>query len=391
VRPALGVYVHVPYCAARCGYCDFNTYVVPAAQRARYAAIAVAELRLAARALARRGAARAVDTVFFGGGTPTLLAPADLAAILRAVRDELGLAPVAEVTVEANPESVDIRSLTSLLEVGVGRVSLGVQSTAPAALAALDRAHTPGRGVAALREARDAGFAHVSADLIYGAPGETDEDWRRSLEDVLAAGVDHVSAYALTVERGTALHARVRRGVVPAPDDDVLADRYALADATLAAAGLRWYELSSWAATPDAACRHNLGYWRSQDWLAIGPGAHGHLAGTRWWNVRRPEEHARLVADGRLPVAGRETLGEDERATERVMLGLRLAEGLALEDERTRRDARALAADGLLARAALARGRAVLTLRGRLRADHVASALLAPARRRYATSSVSSL
>ncbi|HVW17681.1 MAG TPA: radical SAM family heme chaperone HemW, partial [Solirubrobacteraceae bacterium] len=370
-------------CAARCGYCDFNTYVAPDAERAGYAAVAVAELRLAARELDRLGARpAAVDTVFFGGGTPTLLGPAELGTVLAAIDAELGLAPGAEVTTEANPESVDAGSLAALREAGFTRVSFGMQSAAPHVLAVLDRVHTPGRAVDALREARAAGFEHVSADLIYGTPGESDDDWRASLDAALAAGPDHVSAYALTVEPGTALAARVRRGELPAPDDDVLADRYAIADERLGATGLRWYEVSNWAASDGARCRHNLGYWGDGDWWPIGPGAHGHLRGVRWWNVRRPADHARMVADGRLPEAGREVLADDERETERVMLGLRMADGLELRpDERAA--AAALAADGLLEPGALAGGRAVLTLRGRLLGDHATRALLdaGPARR----------
>lgn len=374
-RP-FGVYVHVPYCAARCGYCDFNTYVAPQAERDGYAAVAIAEIRLAARELERLAAApAAVDTVFFGGGTPTLLTPEDLGAILAAIRDELGLAPGAEVTTEANPESVDERALAALLDAGVTRVSFGMQSAAPHVLAVLDRVHTPGRAVQALREARAAGFEHVSADLIFGTPGESAEDWRASLEAALSGEPDHVSAYGLTVEPGTALAARVRRGELPEPDDDTMADRYAVAEAVLTAAGLGWYEVSNWAADDDARCRHNLGYWRDGDWWAIGPGAHGHLAGVRWWNVRRPADHARLVGEGAIPEAGRESLSPEQRETERVMLGLRMAEGLALDGLDA--DAVApLAADGLLDAEALRSGRAVLTLRGRLLADHAVRSLL---------------
>jgi putative oxygen-independent coproporphyrinogen III oxidase len=375
-RP-FGIYVHVPYCAARCGYCDFNTYVAPAAERAAFAAAAIAEVRLAARML--DGAAGPVQTVFFGGGTPTLLPAADLGTILDAIRAELGLAPGAEVTVEANPESADRAKLAALREHGVTRVSFGMQSSAPHVLATLDRRHTPGRAAAALRDARAAGFEHVSADLIYGTPGETDDDWRASLDAALAAEPDHVSAYALTVERGTRLAARVGRREIPAPDEDALADRYAIADETLRAAGLRWYEVSNWAASEEAACRHNLGYWRDGDWWGIGPGAHSHLRGVRWWNVKRPADYARRVHAGESPEAGREVLGADERRTERVMLGLRLAEGLALDGlgEGADRMARRLASDGLLEPHPLAARRAVLTLRGRLLADTAVRELLA--------------
>ncbi|MCW2968736.1 MAG: hemN [Solirubrobacteraceae bacterium] len=356
-----GLYVHVPYCTARCGYCDFNTYVAPAAERAGFAALAALEIAQAARTLAAP-----LETVFFGGGTPTLLAPADLAAILDAARTECGLAADAEITVEANPETVDERSLAQLRAAGFTRISLGMQSAAAHVLATLDRRHTPGRAVAAAREARAAGFEHVSLDLIYGTPGESDDDWRASLEAALSADPDHVSAYGLIVEPGTALRARVRRGELPAPDDDVLADRYEIADDVLTAAGLRWYEICNWTRS-GGECRHNLGYWRGADWWGVGPGAHSHVAGVRWFNVRRPAEYARRLSAGQSPAAAREVLDGPARRFERVMLEVRMADGLDLglvADEGARR----LAADGLLE---LGSGRAVLTRRGRLLADRV--------------------
>jgi len=377
-RP-FGVYVHVPFCATRCGYCDFNTYTAGELgnggrrTRAGYVDAVLAELALARRALG--DGAPAVETVFFGGGTPTLLAPTELAAILDAIRATFGLAPGAEVTTEANPESVDPASLAALRAAGFTRVSLGMQSAAPHVLATLERTHTPGRAAEAAREARAAGFEHVSLDLIYGTPGETDDDWRASLDGALAAAPDHVSAYALIVEPGTRLAAQVRRGALPAPDDDALADRYELADAALRTAGLDWYEISSWAAGPDAACRHNLGYWRGGDWWGLGPGAHSHVGGVRWWNVLHPSSYAARLAAGASPAAGRELLDDATRRVERIMLELRLAEGLALEND-TRAAAAEQAAAGRLDRDALAEDRAVLTLDGRLVGDAVARALV---------------
>jgi putative oxygen-independent coproporphyrinogen III oxidase len=377
-RP-FGVYVHVPFCATRCGYCDFNTYTASELNGGRsregYVAAALAELALARRVLGER--APAVETVFFGGGTPTLLAPAELARILDAIRETFGLAPGAEVTTEANPESVDAASLAALREAGFTRVSLGMQSAAPHVLATLDRTHTPGRAGEAAREARAAGFEHLSLDLIYGAPGETDDDWRASLDAALAAEPDHVSAYALIVEPGTQLAAQVKRGALPAPDDDALADRYEIADDALGAAGLRWYEVSNWAASPDAACRHNLGYWRGGDWWGVGPGAHSHVGGVRWWNVLHPSAYAARLAQGASPAVGRELLDAETRRIERVMLELRLAEGLPLDvlDAAGRIAARQAADDGLAEPQALARGRLRLTRRGRLLADAVVRSL----------------
>ena len=375
-----GIYVHVPFCAARCGYCDFNTYT--ASELAGSGASPDGWLDAVRRELAKARAVvgpRAVDTVFVGGGTPSLLGAARLAEVLDAVRSTFGLAPGAEVTTESNPESTSPEFFDGLAETGFTRVSLGMQSVAPHVLRVLERRHTPGRALAAAREARAAGFAHVNLDLIYGTPGETDDDLRASLDAVLAAGVDHVSAYALIVEDGTALARRVARGEVPRPDDDVAAARYELIDERLTAAGLHWYEVSNWASSMEARCRHNLGYWLDGDWWGLGPGAHSHLAGSRWWNVKHPARYAALLAAGESPEAGREELTDAERATERVMLRLRLASGLPLDllDDAGRAAASRATADGLLDPAVLAAGRAVLTARGRLLADGVVHALFA--------------
>jgi oxygen-independent coproporphyrinogen-3 oxidase len=370
-----GVYVHVPFCASRCGYCDFNTYTpAEGVVREGYVDTVLAELAKAAELVTP---AR-VDTVFVGGGTPTLLPAADLGRVLDGIDKVWGLAADAEVTTEANPETVSPASLASLRAVGFTRISLGMQSAAAHVLAVLDRRHTPGRAAAAAREARAAGFAHVNLDLIYGTPGERAEDFQASLGAVVDAGVDHVSAYALIVEDGTRLAARMRRGELAYPDDDVAADRYLAAEAALTAAGFSWYEVSNWSAGEAGRCRHNLLYWRGGEWWGLGPGAHSHVGGVRWWNVKHPAAYAAALDGGGWPAAGREVLGPDEIVTEEVMLRLRLAEGLALA--RLTGPARAVAeraaADGLLEPAALAAGRAVLTLRGRLLADAVVRDLL---------------
>ena len=305
-RP-FGIYLHVPFCAARCGYCDFNTYVPDGGdQLAAFVDAAMAEISLARRVL---GPVR-VDTVFFGGGTPTLLDPGALVSLLEAIDGAFGLAPGAEVTTEANPESVSPASLARLRAGGFTRVSLGMQSAAPHVLATLDRQHTPGRAVEAAGEARAAGFSHVSLDLIYGTPGERDTDWLASLDAALSAAPDHLALYGLVVEPGTAMAASVRRGTLPAPDDEAQARRYLLAEERLTAAGLSWYEVCSWAAGAESVCRHNIGYWRSSDWWGIGPGAHSHVGGVRWWNVLRPAAYAGRLAGGKSPAAGREVLAE---------------------------------------------------------------------------------
>ncbi|HXW44138.1 MAG TPA: radical SAM family heme chaperone HemW [Streptosporangiaceae bacterium] len=370
-----GVYVHVPFCLTRCGYCDFNTYTAAelgsGASRESYAALAIAEIKLAARVLA--GRAGPVQTVFFGGGTPTLLPPADLARILRAIDGELGLAAAAEVTTEANPETVDERTLGHLRESGFTRLSLGMQSAAPHVLAVLDRVHQPGRPEQCVGWARAAGFGHVSLDLIYGTPGESDADWRLSLDRAIAAGPDHISAYSLIVEDGTRLAARIRRGELPAPDDDVLADRYLMADDILGAAGLGWYEISNWAAREASMCAHNLLYWTGGDWWGIGPGAHSHVGGTRWWNVRHPAAYARRLTAGVSPGQGREVLSGSERAAERIMLATRLAAGCPASalTPAGLAAARQAVADGLASKAALEAGQVQLTRHGRLLADAV--------------------
>jgi oxygen-independent coproporphyrinogen-3 oxidase len=378
-----GLYVHVPFCASRCGYCDFNTYTAeelgPGVRRDDYVGQVLGEIRLAARVLGR---SPRVDTVFFGGGTPTLLPPDDLARILDAVADVFGLAPDAEITTEANPESVDPGSLRRLRQAGFTRISLGMQSAVPHVLGVLERRHTPGGAVVAARHAADSGFRHVNLDLIYGTPGERPGDWEHSLGEVarlVADGVvDHVSGYSLIVEDGTRLAARIRRGELPAPDPDVAADRYLAAERILTCAGLDWYEVSNWAGGPDARCRHNLNYWSGCDWWGFGPGAHSHVGGVRWWNVRHPARYAGALAAGHSPGHGREVLTPAERHTEDVMLRLRLTSGLPLAvlHPAGRHAATLAVRNGLLEPAAHARGRAVLTLRGRLLADGVVRDLL---------------
>ncbi|QVQ53611.1 coproporphyrinogen III oxidase [Spiractinospora alimapuensis] len=385
-RDDFGVYVHVPFCATRCGYCDFNTYTAEelrtgrgpdavTATRESYADTARGEIALARRALG--DAAPPVSTVFFGGGTPTLLPPEDLGRILVGIDSAFGLAPDAEVTTEANPESVDADSLKRLRDHGFTRVSFGMQSAKSRVLATLDRHHTPGRALDSVRWATEAGFEHVSLDLIYGTPGETDADWEESVRAAVDAGPDHISAYSLIVEPGTRMATQVRRGVLPAPDEDAQAERYLAADAILTEAGYTWYEVSNWASRPQARCRHNALYWTNGNWWGVGPGAHSHVGGTRWWNVKHPATYAGRLAEGVSPAEAREVLTEAERRFEHVMLRLRLAEGCPTEllTDEGLRSARTAVADGLLEADALVAGRAVLTRRGRLFGDAVVRSL----------------
>ncbi|MDT4951692.1 MAG: hypothetical protein QOJ37_4287 [Pseudonocardiales bacterium] len=384
-----GVYVHVPFCQTRCGYCDFNTYTATelgsGVNRGSYADTVLRELRLAADVLDDGDPfgdrIPPVSTIFFGGGTPTLLPAEHLGLIISEIGGRFGLADDVEITTEANPETVTPSYLSKLREAGFNRISLGMQSAVPKVLAVLDRTHRPGRPEAAVAEARAAGFEHVNLDLIYGAPYETDADWQASLDAAIGAGPDHVSAYALVVEPGTALAGQVARGVVPAPDDDVLADRYVMADEALRAAGYDWYEISNWARSDAGRCRHNELYWSDANWWGLGPGAHSHVSGVRWWNVKHPVRYTALVDAGRSPAAGRETLDDEARLTERVMLGVRRREGLAVLSlpEPSRSVLPQLATWGLVDKARFEGGQVVLTQRGRLMADAVVKELLAVA------------
>ncbi len=376
-----GIYIHVPFCATRCGYCDFNTYTPgeldgasSSSGPAGWLDAVRAELTLAARMLSAQVAAPQVDTVFVGGGTPSLLGGGGLAAVLDAVRDAFVLADGAEVTTEANPESTSREFFDRIRAAGYTRVSLGMQSVAPAVLRLLDRVHSPGRALDAAREALAAGIAHVNIDLIYGTPGESDDDVHRSVDAAVGAGIDHLSAYALVVEDGTALARRVRRGEITPVDDDVLAHRYELLDGWLTAAGFDWYEVSNWA-QQGGECRHNLGYWNGGQWWGAGPGAHGFIGSTRWWNVKHPNTYASQLAESALPVAGFEELDAADRHTEEVLLGIRLRDGLPLPVLDAGEVARAEIAvgEGLLRPVA---DRLVLTDRGRLLADGVVRSLL---------------
>jgi putative oxygen-independent coproporphyrinogen III oxidase len=383
-----GVYVHVPFCTVRCGYCDFNTYTAlelgrePGASRATYAAAAVEEIRLARRVLGDRDVP--VSTVFFGGGTPTLLPPEDLVAVLDSIRHEFGLAPDAEVSVESNPDSVGLADLEALRAGGINRISFGMQSAVPHVLRVLDRTHDPARVPQVVSWARSSGFDQVSVDLIYGTPGESLDDWHRSVEAALGLHPDHVSAYALIVEEGTALARRIARGDVSMTDDDDLADKYELVDDLLSTGGLQWYEVSNWARGHAARSQHNLGYWQGANWWGVGPGAHSHVGGVRWWNVKHPAAYASRIAARQSPAAARELLDRPTRRVERVLLETRLASGLRLDvlDPTGRAAVPDLLSDGLVILLPAERsgssveGSLVLTRRGRLLADAVVRALL---------------
>ena len=369
--------MHVPFCASRCGYCDFNTYTAaelwaaPGSSQDAYLASARAEVDLAASVLP---GAPPLHSVFFGGGTPTMLPAQELAGLLGAVRERFGLAAGAEVTTEANPESVDRAYLDTLVAAGFNRLSLGMQSSRPGVLAVLERRHTAGRVQQVVEWARLAGFGSVSVDLIYGSPTETLADWDASLGTAIGLDPDHISAYSLIVEPGTRLAARIGRGELPGIDEDVQADCYSLAEERLTSAGYSAYEVSNWARSGHES-RHNLAYWLGQDWWGIGPGAHSHVNGVRWWNVRHPRAYSARLGAGESPAQAREILTEEERRTERVLLELRVAAGLPVDvlTASERRRVPAQVAAGLVTDS----GRRLrLTASGRLLADAVIRNLL---------------
>jgi putative oxygen-independent coproporphyrinogen III oxidase len=356
-----GVYVHIPFCAARCDYCDFATWTDRSHLIDRYVQACVDEV------VRRRvdGMPRATS-VFFGGGTPSLIAADQLVRILDAIDRE----DDAEVTVECNPDSVDAEKLGAYRRSGVNRLSFGVQSMSPHVLAALGRTHDPANVTRAIALARDAGFERINADLIYGTPQETSDDWRRSLDGALALEVGHVSAYALTVEPGTPLGRRVAAGAAATPDDDVQADDYLVADRLLTDAGLEWYEISNWA-RPGEECRHNLLYWTQGDYAGIGCAAHGHTDGRRSWNVRTPERYISAVAQGTTTEAGHEVLDDPARAEEALTLGLRTRWGVPVAGVPAL-TVNELVEGGVLT---ISDERAVLTRRGRLLASDVSARL----------------
>jgi oxygen-independent coproporphyrinogen-3 oxidase len=379
----LSAYVHIPFCASRCGYCDFNTYTAAELQRdgtsitaVTYPDRVIAEVNWLRQSNATDD--RALSTVFFGGGTPTLIDSNELVRILQSLKTEYGFTDDVEVTTEANPDSVTHKDLEILRAGGFTRISFGHQSSAANVLALLERTHTPGKTWQAVSDARSAGFEHVSVDLIYGSPGETDEDLIETLDQVAAADVDHVSAYSLIIEPGTRLAARVARGEIPNPSDDVAAHRYELIDSKLRSLGMTWYEVSNWS-KPGGECRHNIAYWRNQDWLGIGPGAHAHSAGTRSWNLKHPAAWAARVDEGVSATADLEVLDASDINHEDIMLGLRLREGLALSvlGDAGLTQAHLAVTEGLLEPASFTEGKAVLTFQGRLLADGLVARLWA--------------
>jgi len=384
----LSFYVHIPYCARRCGYCDFNTYTPSelsissdlSGVSRTYIDQLIKEIEFAHRTLTQDGSHSpiTVPTIFFGGGTPTLMEPTDLGRVISAIGNHFDLANGAEITTEANPDTVTPATLEALREAGINRISFGMQSAASHVLAALDRTHKPENVERAVVGARAAGFDEVSVDLIYGAPGESLSDWEATVDSALALPITHISAYALIVEDGTKLGAQVKRGEVVMPDDDETADKYLLADEKFTGAGFDWYELSNWS-KPGSHCRHNMAYWNGSNWWGVGPGAHSHVDGRRFWNVKHPRAYGERINAGADPKADEEFLDAQARASENVMLRIRLREGLRILDlpQSDRLDElEDYARAGFIDQESWRENRIVLTRTGRLIADRIVRSIL---------------
>jgi oxygen-independent coproporphyrinogen-3 oxidase len=378
----LSFYIHIPYCVKRCGYCDFNTYTPSelkvggtlAEVSGDYIDLLLREVEQAAREIP---SALPVPTIFFGGGTPTLMEPADLGRVLNAIEGTFGFAPDIEITIEANPDTVTVEKLQALRQIGINRISFGMQSAVPHVLQVLDRTHNPENVAKATQWAREAGFEHVSVDLIYGIPGESIADWQTSIDTALSLPIDHISAYALIVETGTKLANQVKRGEVVMPDDDETADKYLLADSRFRAAGFDWYELSNWSRT-GGECRHNVAYWLGANWWGLGPGAHSHVDGKRWWNVKHPTAYRDRMIANTSPAHDSEILSDEEKESERVMLAIRMPAGIKREtlDDPTHARLAPYVTSGALDESAWQAGSVVLTASGRLIADRIVREIL---------------
>ena len=377
----LAFYVHIPYCVRRCGYCDFNTYT-PAelsisndlSETSRsYIDLLIKELEFARQSTD----AATVPTIFFGGGTPTLMESSDLGRVITAISSSYELAPDAEITTEANPDTVTKEKLAGLREAGFNRISFGMQSAVPHVLKSLDRTHNPENVLKATTWAREVGFNEVSVDLIYGTAGESLSDWELTIDTALSLPISHISAYALIVESGTKLGAQVKRGEVTMPDDDETADKYLLADEKFIQAGFDWYELSNWS-KPGSECRHNLAYWNGDNWWGLGAGAHSHVDGRRFWNVKHPAAYTQKVVESGNPMHDQEILTPEEARSEEIMLQIRLASGLSRNalSESEGKSLPTFLADGYLLPEAWENGHIVLSKTGRLMADRIVREIL---------------
>jgi oxygen-independent coproporphyrinogen-3 oxidase len=378
----LSFYIHIPYCVRRCGYCDFNTYTPAELQVSEdltkisnnHIDLLIAEADLA-RASVKTSAP--IPTIFFGGGTPTLMEPSDLKRVLKHLEDKFGFAPDIEITIEANPDTVTKEKLAALREIGINRISFGMQSGVEHVLKVLDRTHNPANVSKATNWAKEVGFKEISVDLIYGAPDESIEDWQTTIRTALELPITHISAYALIVEAGTKLAGQVKRGEVVIPEDDQTADKYLIADESFSKAGFDWYELSNWSKA-GSECRHNIAYWVGANWWGLGPGAHSHVDGVRFWNVKHPAAYQDRLTTGAEPIQEREILTEEQMASERLMLEIRLKSGIA-KSSLTAEQLDALESfriGGALDPDMWAAQRVALTQSGRLIADRIVREIL---------------
>ena len=331
---ALSFYIHIPYCTKRCGYCDFNTYTPQELSTTSLSLITTPYIDAALLEIERAkkdvGEVN-VPTIFFGGGTPSLMPADEIARVIRKIRDEFNLEASAEITLEANPDTLTAPYLDELISAGVNRISMGMQSAVPHVLAALDRTHNPENVASAAALVKESGIAHLSVDLIYGVPGESISDWQTSFQSALSLPIDHISAYALIVETGTKLAARIKRGELVMPPDDETAEKYLRFDEAAHEAGFKWYELSNWA-KPGGECRHNITYWNGSNWWGVGPGAHSFFGGRRWWNVKHPTTYQSILRSGDSPEANSELLTERNKRDEFIMLQIRMSDGISLKD-----------------------------------------------------------
>ena len=378
----LAFYIHIPYCIKRCGYCDFNTYTPAELQITSelkdisnsYIDLLISEIKSARIEV---GESAVIPSIFFGGGTPSLMEASDIGRVISTIKDQFNLAKDAEITLETNPDTVTKEKLAQFLAAGVNRLSFGMQSAVPHVLATLDRTHNPDNLPQVTKWAKEVGFKEISVDLIYGTPGESKEDWQRSIDAALSLPITHISAYALIVEEGTKLAAQIKRGEVANVDDDLSADKYIMADQAFTSAGFNWYELSNWA-KPNSQSRHNIFYWLGKNWWGAGPGAHSHLNGKRFWNVKHPNLYKERIIKGESAVAEFENLESIQIESERLMLSIRLPSGVeksTLNDKQIL-DLAGYVESGHLDQANWNLGRATLTLDGRLIADRILREIL---------------
>jgi len=378
----LAFYIHVPYCSKRCGYCDFNTYTPTELKISTglnqisnsYIDLVIKEIELAKFKIKEPVE---VSSIFFGGGTPSLMEPVDLGRVVTKIKTDFGISSNAEITLEVNPDSVDRDKLELFFEIGINRLSIGMQSAVSKVLKILDRTHNPENVSKVVNWATDIGFKQISVDLIYGTPGESKEDWQQSIDAALALPISHISAYALIVEPGTKLAAQIKRGEMAELDDDLTAEKYLMADQAFTNAGFYWYELSNWA-KDNSKSRHNLSYWLGDNWLGIGPGAHSHIDGERYWNVKHPTLYKEKIEKGQLPIADSEILDSNQIESERLMLSIRLTSGIETKSLNMKQitDLSGYVESGHLNHSDWQQGRATLTLNGRLIADRIVREIL---------------